>query len=521
MRRLWSSAAPLLGNAAAGLLTALPFLDGRLFFCAYPGLILFLALRFRDGGRRFGRCYLFAYCFHLPLYSFFVNLYPFEGFGMTRGVAVFVVLLAVFAIPAVHALFFSAVFTMLRFVRRRALLPLCAGALWVIFEWTLSFGTLAFPWGTLAAGQYLFLPAIQSASLLGSYFVTLVIVTGCGYLALFARQPEKKAALAAGSALLAGNLALGCILLALPVSETETIRAAVVQGNIGTSEKWESGRAEEILSLYASLTEQAAAAGAELILLPESAVPIYFDENGVLYRTYARIAAEYGCTIATGVLVREGEVGRNAFLAVYPDGSISERYDKRHLVPFGEYLPFESLLKTLLPFLEDLNLGSTQFVAGEDSTVVPLCGIETGALICYDSIFPPLAAESIRSGAKLLAVVTNDSWFGDSAALSQHMSHSVLRAVENGVCVVRAANTGISCIIGPKGELRAQTAPETVAVAYADVGAAAHRTLYSYIGDVILHLSFAVVLAILLWSYIEKRTEKKHDRDPIAQQAGV
>lgn len=113
-----SNAAPLAGNAAAGLLTALPFLDGRLFFCAYPGLILFLALRFADGGRRFGRCYLYAFCFHLPLYSFFVNLYPFEGFGLSQSAAVAVTILAVVGIPAVHALFFSAVFVLLRFVRR-------------------------------------------------------------------------------------------------------------------------------------------------------------------------------------------------------------------------------------------------------------------------------------------------------------------------------------------------------------------------------------------------------------------
>ena len=438
-----SNAAPLAGNAAAGLLTALPFLDGRLFFCAYPGLILFLALRFADGGRRFGRCYLYAFCFHLPLYSFFVNLYPFEGFGLSQSAAVAVTILAVVGIPAVHALFFSAVFVLLRFVRRPALLPLCAGALWVIFEWTLSLGTLAFPWGTLAAGQYLFLPAIQSASLLGSYFVTLVIVTGCGYLALFVRRPAQRRLLAAGCGILAGNIALGALLLALPAGETDTVRAAVVQGNIGTGEKWESGRAAEILALYASLTEQAAQAGAELILLPETAVPVYFEEDGVLHQAYARIAAEYGCTIATGVLVRDGDVGRNALLAVYPDGSISERYDKRH------------------------------------------------------------------------------SWFGNSAALSQHMAHSVLRAVENGVCVVRAANTGISCIVGPKGELRAQTEPDTAAVAYADVGAAVRRTLYSYVGDAVLYLAFAFVLMCLLWAYIEKRTEKKHDRNQTAQQTGV
>ena len=366
-----------------------------------------------------------------------------------------------------------------------------------------------------------FLPAIQSASLLGSYFVTMVIVTGCGYLALFVRRPAQKRLLAAGCGILAGNIALGALLLALPAGETDTVRAAVVQGNIGTSEKWESGRAAEILALYASLAEQAAQAGAELILLPETAVPVYFEEGGVLHQAYARIAAEYGCTIATGVLVRDGDVGRNALLAVYPDGSISERYDKRHLVPFGEYLPFESLLKKLLPFLEDLNLGSTQFAAGEDSAVLPLCGIETGALVCYDSIFPPLSADSVKNGAQMLAVVTNDSWFGNSAALSQHMAHSVLRAVENGVCVVRAANTGISCIVGPKGELRAQTEPDTAAVAYADVGAAPRRTLYSYVGDAVLYLAFAFVLMCLLWAYIEKRTEKKHDRNQTAQQTGV
>ena len=393
------------------------------------------------------------------------------------------------------------------------LMPFFAASLWVVFEWALSLGQLAFPWGRLAVSQYLFLPMIQTASLFGAYFIAFVMVVSCAFFALFAVAP-RRSALAAGCIVLAGNILAGTLLMSIPADTDVTVKAAVVQGNIPSDEKWDKERAKDIFNTYVSLAEEAAQNGASFILLPESAVPVQFTEGGALHTAYAEITEEYGCTIVTGAIFKDDKSEYNSVIAIFPDGSLSERYVKRHIVPFGEFMPYEDVLKRVFPFLEELNIGYSDCVQGTESTVIDVCGIPAGPLVCYDSIFASLSADSVKNGAKLLAVVTNDSWYKDSAALSQHMAHSVLRAVENGTYTVRAANTGISCIIAPNGSIITMTEPETRSVAYADVGAATRRTLYSYIGDVLLYVCIAYVACtacVFIFIKIRKRIVEKHE----------
>ena len=505
---------PFITCAAAGAMLSVPFFDGRLFFLAFPALILFMYALFSRPRRLFALCFVFAFLFHLLLYSFFVFLYPLDWFGLSDAESAAVVVLAALGIPAVHSLLFALIFMLSRFMpRRRMLMPFFAASLWVVFEWVLSLGQLAFPWGRLAVSQYLFLPMIQTASLFGAYFIAFVMVVSCAFFALFAVAP-RRSALAAGCIVLAGNILAGTLMMSIPADTDVTVKAAVVQGNIPSDEKWDKERAQDIFNTYVSLAEEAAQNGASFILLPESAVPVQFTEGGALHTAYAEITEEYGCTIVTGAIFKDDKSEYNSVIAIFPDGSLSERYVKRHIVPFGEFMPYEDVLKRAFPFLEELNIGYSDCVQGTESTVIDVCGIPAGPLVCYDSIFASLSADSVKNGAKLLAVVTNDSWYKDSAALSQHMAHSVLRAVENGTYTVRAANTGISCIIAPNGSIITMTEPETRSVAYADVGAATRRTLYSYIGDVLLYVCIAYVACtacVFIFIKIRKRIVEKHE----------
>ena len=261
------------------------------------------------------------------------------------------------------------------------------------------------------------------------------------FFALFAVAP-RRSALAAGCIVLAGNILAGTLLMSIPADTDVTVKAAVVQGNIPSDEKWDKERAQDIFNTYVSLAEEAAQNGASFILLPESAVPVQFTEGGALHTAYAEITEEYGCTIVTGAIFKDDKSEYNSVIAIFPDGSLSERYVKRHIVPFGEFMPYEDVLKRAFPFLEELNIGYSDCVQGTESTVIDVCGIPAGPLVCYDSIFASLSADSVKNGAKLLAVVTNDSWYKDSAALSQHMAHSVLRAVENGTYTVPCGQYG-------------------------------------------------------------------------------
>jgi apolipoprotein N-acyltransferase len=257
---------------------------------------------------------------------------------------------------------------------------------------------------------------------------------------------------------------------------------------------------------------QAAENGAKIIVLPESAIPIEFTENGVLYSQFAKIAEEFDVTILAGVIINKDDLSYNSVVAVYPDGSVSKPYSKRHIVPFGEYIPYQSFLEKAVPFIKELNLGGLESAAGDEAVVFEIEGIRNGSLVCFDSIFDSLARDNTVNGAEVITVVTNDSWFKDSAGITQHLNHSVLRAIENRRTVIRAANTGISAFISPKGELLKQTEPLVTDIIYCDVTASDGKTLYVLCGNITLYLAiaFEVIMVILsIYRKVRNKNAKK------------
>ena len=163
-------------------------------------------------------------------------------------------------------------------------------------------------------------------------------------------------------------------------------------------------------------------------------------------------------------------------------------------MPFGESVPYESLLYTILPSLENLNLSDTVLTAGDDTGLISVSGFTFAPLVCFDSIFSECAREAVRDGADAIFVATNDSWYKDTRGVYEHRSFSVLRAVENGRYVVRAANTGISCITDTKGNVLCDTRAMERTILYGSVSSCESVTLYSLIGDIWLYVCFAVIL---------------------------
>ena len=147
----------------------------------------------------------------------------------------------------------------------------------------------------------------------------------------------------------------------------------------------------------------------------------------------------------------------NSMFMFTPDGGISQTvYDKRHLVPFGEFLPFRAFLEKAIPLLNEINYMANDLTAGDSAAVFDTGKGKVGSVICFDSIFELLVAESVQNGAELIAVSANDSWFAESAAIYEHNGQAILRAVENRRCVVRATNTGLTSFITPRGEVLAK-----------------------------------------------------------------
>jgi len=176
------------------------------------------------------------------------------------------------------------------------------------------------------------------------------------------------------------------------------------------------------------------------------------------------------------------------------DGRILGRYDKRHLVPFGEYVP----LRRLFFFLDKLVVGIGDFGRGRTATVFSLDGARFSVMICYEVIFPAEVREFVRDGAQFLVNITNDAWFGRSGAPYQHLAMAAMRAVENGTYLVRAANTGASAVIAPDGEILEQTGIFTEAALLGTIRPRMGETPYTRYGDVLAWMALAFLGAYVL-----------------------
>ena len=234
------------------------------------------------------------------------------------------------------------------------------------------------------------------------------------------------------------------------------MRVSEHQGNIPQAVKWEIMAKEQILSIYEKLTQLAALDQPDLIIWPEASFPGYFNRD-LQSERIARVAQEVQTPLLVGALYwrNEKEVYNSAYFLDKDGVAAQQRYDKVRLVPFGEYIPLKFLLGWLKPVADAL--GISDFSAGAGSTVFQWAREEWpfGVLICFEDVFTDLARKMADRDAKFLVVITNDAWFGKTGAPYQHLQASIFRAVENGVAVVRAANTGLSAFISYRGEVLA------------------------------------------------------------------
>ncbi len=207
------------------------------------------------------------------------------------------------------------------------------------------------------------------------------------------------------------------------------------------------------LEIYGSLTREAAKVGPVLVVWPESVLPGSPEEEPWVSERAAEAARESGAWLLAGGPYRD-EQGRprNSAYLYAPSGHRRDRYDKVQLVPFGEYVPG----RRWLPLLERYHVREEDFAAGWQHRVMQAGMMAVGPMICFESIFPRISWELVGRGAQVLVVITNDAWFGRTAAAAQHRQIAVLRAVETNRWVVRGASTGISSIIAPDGRVVAE-----------------------------------------------------------------
>jgi len=352
---------------------------------------------------------------------------------------------------------------------------------WVSYEFAYSITEFRFPWLTLGNSLPYFNKYIQIADIVGVYGLSLLILYAnvTIYRVIFDYIKYKKfniRYILIALLILFIPLIYGIIKINNYVQSNRKIKVGLIQPNLNPNKKWDAGNLDTQLDLYLSLSDSAIKKGAELLIWPETALPVYLlsgryskevaqihkylDSNNVSLITgmpdvefypFGKNAPPHAKPVKNSKTLY---TSYNSILSFNPNKAGIQKYGKIKLVPFGEKIPYVEYFPWLNKWIK-WNVGISSWNTGRDTVVMKMdhgaMQYNVGAVVCIESIYPDFVSQFVKKGANFIAIVTNDSWYGNSSGPYQHKEISVLRAVENRRAVVRAANGGISCIIDPLG----------------------------------------------------------------------
>ncbi len=364
---------------------------------------------------------------------------------------------------------------------------------WIIVEWIFSWIFTGFPWAYLGYSQTTsWLKGY--APILGVYGMSFFVAFTASLLLLLIVQRWKIKLLAfLGIAIIwLGGLALSYIHWTKPTGKTLTV--SLIQGNVPQSIKWDPNALQNTMSEYSSLTKSNLKS--ELIVWPEAAIPLPLQEATTYINKIDNMAKQHNTTVILGIPIQADEMHYyNAAIAL---GNSSGQYDKQHLVPFGEYVPFEKYLRGLIGFF---NIPMSSFIANPKTNLwLTVNNIAIAPFICYEIAYPNLVRKSLPK-AQLLLTISDDAWFGKSFASIQHLQLGQMRSLETGRYTVFVSNSGMTAIISPQGCLSQVVLPFRTAVLNSKVLAMTGETPWVFLGPwPILIFAFLCLLLGLITS---------------------
>ncbi len=493
---------------ASGILLSLSFLNFGLDWFVWFGLVPLLIVIEREDNYKF-LLKKSALCGIVFFGAGLYWLYFTTAFG----------LIIVTLYTASYVVLFS---LLLKFINnRKALSPLkrlfLIPSLWILTEYARGHLFTGFGWAALGYSQYENLKLIQIADFCGVYGVSFLIVLVNAAIAevVINIRPlflfNKKVLIrTCGVVFMALSLVLlvyiyGDIKLNTTAPPEEEVKISIIQGNIKQSQKWHPFYKSLILKKYKMLTKMASFDEPDIIIWPETSLPGYLDESE-LFKEIKELARDIEIPLLIGAARIDSceQKYYNSAVLFSKKGSLLNVYDKIHLVPFGEYIPFDFIFGFLRNYAE-----IADFSRGEIHTIFDVKRVDFGVLICFEDIFPGLVRTFVARGADFMVNITNDAWFLKSSEPYQHLSNSVFRAVENRINVVRAANTGISCFIDPYGRITGKVSSKGE-----DIFVEGYRTetikinrinsFYSRFGDVFILIALITATGCVLGAGIKK-----------------
>ncbi|MBU1083463.1 MAG: apolipoprotein N-acyltransferase [Candidatus Omnitrophota bacterium] len=437
--------------------------------------------------------------------------------GITLSWLVHVTIPGTLFLVALLSLFYGLFAAAAGYAFRKEMNPIAVPAAWTVMEYVRSNIFTGFPWACLGYSQYENVNVIQVADITGFYGISflMVLVSTAGLLFIKKKKGSIRCIAAALTFLI---MVTGYGVYRLNSLEPDgKVRLSVIQGNIPQQEKWDPDMSEKIIGVYRELTESSAEEDSDMIIWPETSYPYLIEDEHASYDSLKELSDLTGRPLLVGAVYGQGEVFYNSAVLFNTSTDDIRVYNKTHLVPFGEYIP---LGKYFAFIREHIDKPIGDFGKGDEYVLFPLkVTIEDapflgtrireirfyrfGVLICFEDIFPYLTREFVKKGADFIVNITNDAWFGQTAASRQHLQASVMRAVENRRPLIRAANTGISCFISAKGTVYSvvRGGGEEIFVrgnATDDIEIYSDRAFYTLYGDVFAGLCALVLLFLFL-----------------------
>ncbi len=507
---------------ASGLALGLAFPKFDYELLAWVALVpLFYVIEGESMRRVLGWAYLQGFAANIvSLYWIPIPLHDFADVPMQYAIFPMLLLAGVVAINTAVAIWAG------EFVARRLRIPavITMPIAWTAVEWIRTYFPVGFPWNLLGYAAYRSLELIQFAEFTGVYGVSALIVffNAVVYVVIFRRgiyrlQTISLSALTAIMVLLVGFGAWRINNLK-NAPESGNFKVAMVQGDIPQSLKWDPKFLPQSYGVYQDESASAAKRGADLIVWPEAAAAFLFQADNQYPAELASDAAYRNAlltlakTLGTPLLFgapalaqQDGRLGfynRAYLVSANGQGEVDAHYDKIELVPFGEYVPARALLGY---FVNKVVQGFGDMVPGTEQTLFDVKGAKLGILICYESIFPNLTRREVNKGAVVLVNITNDAWYGESSAPYQVLAMAAMRSVETKVPMVRVANTGISALIEPSGQITSRTPLFVRGTVIVKVPWRPVRTLYTMVGDLFAEICLALTAIGLIMAWQRPR----------------
>ncbi len=380
-------------------------------------------------------------------------------------------------------------------VTNRIMFSISIAAIWAILDFLKSYIVTGLSWNLLAYSQASFLYLIQICDIFGVYIISFVIVF-VNILIYFFITEKKFIYLMIAFCTIMSLLGYGyCKIKILDIENGKKISVGIVQPNIEQKKKWEDKYKGEILSSIENLvTENFKNKNLDLVAYPETMLPGYLRRDPIIKDFVKNISCFGKINLIGGIDSRFKIKKQNSVFVVSQEGETINKYNKTHLIIFGEYLPFEFILSKLLT-----NLNTTgEMIKEEHVKIIELQNLKIGINICSENYYSSLSRKFTLLGAEILTTHANDAWFDGMSAINQHFVLNVFRAIENRKYLIVSANTGISGVIDPTGKIMKQTKNQEQVCFEEIIYTNNYITIYDRIGDLFIYLCMIYVLLVLL-----------------------